>query len=73
MSDFVKCLVDAWEGTISKHLCKLSCDRNLDDDLNLVQRFAVRGIADSETAEAESAVFALICSNIDIAIVVAVK
>ena len=73
MYDLVKRLIDTWEGTISKHLCKLSCGRNLDEDLNLVQRFAVRRIANSETVEAESAVFVLICSNIDVAIVVVVK
>jgi len=73
MHYLAECAVDTREGTISQHLCELDCGRNLDEALNLVQRFAVRGIADAETVEAESVVFVLIRGNIDVAVVVVVE
>jgi len=71
--DLAESVINSWKGSIAKHLCELSGCCNLEEDLNLVQRLAVRRIADSQTVEAKSGVFVLICSNIHVAVVVVIE
>jgi hypothetical protein len=66
-------MVDSREGSISEHLCKLSSCCNLEEDLDLIQRLSVGRVADPETVKAESAIFVLIRSNIDVAVIVVVE
>jgi hypothetical protein len=40
--DLAESVVNSWEGSIAKHLCELGGCCNLEEDLDLVQRLAVR-------------------------------
>ena len=73
MHDLTECVVDTRERAVAEHLCELNCCRNFDEVLDLVQGLTVGGIPDSETVEAESTVFVLICGNIDVAVIVVVE
>jgi hypothetical protein len=65
--NFAERMVDSREGSISEHLCKLSSCCNLEEDLDLIQRLSVGRV------KAESAIFVLIRSNIDVAVIVVVE
>lgn len=49
--DFAECLVDSREGAVAQHLRELGGGGDLAESLDLIQRFAVRGVADSQTVE----------------------
>ena len=69
MCDRLKSRGNPWKCAFPKHHGQLGQSSDFEVGLNLIERLAMRGIANAEAIIGQSAVFILIGSDIDIAII----